>query len=219
MERQKRFSGESYPHGMCAFPFRLKGQGFFPGGDGLWRDDQHLEEPSQGTLPINGLMFVGNDFGTLAGYLKLRKNSFENPQTWKNLRERVRRARLPESEMFFTNAVMGLRTEGKALDKKDWGKDPLFPEFCREFFVYQVETMKPRLLVIFSTARATIETLIPGENLTSADPSVARVGSHTVLVLHTTHPYPDFGFSEERRERDVECLARAWAVATARVRS
>jgi len=30
MENEKRFNGAAYPVGMARFPFRLKGQGFFP---------------------------------------------------------------------------------------------------------------------------------------------------------------------------------------------
>ena len=120
--------------------------------------------------------------------------------------------------MFSTNAVMGLRTKGTALNKSDWGSHPIFLEFCREFFVYQVETLKPRLLVILGPiARSTIETLIPGKSTDNSGTRLARVGNHTVSVIHTTHPYGDFNFSEERRDRDAECMARAWEAATARL--
>ena len=32
MENKRRFQGLAYPSGMSVFPFRLGGQGFFPGG-------------------------------------------------------------------------------------------------------------------------------------------------------------------------------------------
>jgi hypothetical protein len=57
-----------YPEGMTRFPFRLTGQGFFPGGDGLWREDNQLHLPCSGFLPPSGIMFVGQDFGTLQSF-------------------------------------------------------------------------------------------------------------------------------------------------------
>ncbi len=72
MELEGRFAGDTYPVGMCAFPFHLTGQGFFPGGDGLWRADSDLALASSGLLPFGGLMFVGNDFGTLESYRRLQ---------------------------------------------------------------------------------------------------------------------------------------------------
>jgi hypothetical protein len=38
LENELRFHGEPYPDGLVAFPGVLQGQGFFPGGDGLWRE-------------------------------------------------------------------------------------------------------------------------------------------------------------------------------------
>jgi hypothetical protein len=75
---------------MSPFPFKLLGQGFFPGGDGLWRDDSALDQQSSGVLPIGGIVFLGNDFGTLTTYQKLRSKGFENPPTWRRLKERIR---------------------------------------------------------------------------------------------------------------------------------
>jgi uracil-DNA glycosylase len=216
MEHEKRFGGQSYPPGMCSFPFRLEGQGFFPGGDGLWRSDHQLDRPLSGVLPRDGLMFVGNDFGTLATYEKLK--SFENPPTWKNLKKRVRRAELLESTMFSTNAVMGLRTAGTALDKRSWERMPLFLKFCREFFVYQMETVAPQLVVVLGpVARTSVQALIQGEILQGLDLTVARVGRHTASFLYSSHPYGDFNFSDERKDQDAASLRNAWQVATARL--
>jgi hypothetical protein len=67
MEEEKRFNGKAYPEGMSVFPFRLAGQGFFPGGDGLWRDDTQLAASSPGLVSVGGIMFLGNDFGTCRG--------------------------------------------------------------------------------------------------------------------------------------------------------
>jgi hypothetical protein len=111
MENRRRFQGLAYPSGMSAFPLPLGGQRFFPGGDGLWRDDGKLDQNSDGMIPVGGIMFMGNDFGTLRSFLKLQKSGFENPSTWRNLKQRVRLAGIPHQAIFATNAVMGLRSE------------------------------------------------------------------------------------------------------------
>lgn len=210
MENERRFGGQPYPAGMAAFPFRLTGQGFFPGGDGLWRDDSQLEKPSLGLLPTGGVVFVGNDFGTLKTYDSLKQKRFENPPTWRNVKERVRRASLPIHLTFFTNAVMGLRGEGKALDKKSWMSMLGFPEFCREFFLFQIEILKPRLLVLLGPEAQFSFSKLAGTAL--ANNSVS-IGSVKAKVLPCTHPYGDFNFPEQRKKENAAELERAWQLA------
>jgi hypothetical protein len=209
MEKEKRFAGESYPQGMCSFPFKLQGQGFFPGGDGLWRGDQQLQEASSGILPTNGMMFVGNDFGTLATYVRLK--GFENPPTWKNLKKRVQRAELPERKIFCTNAIVGLRIGGTALEAKEWSRIPGFLDFCREFFVCQVEMMAPRLIVVMGPiARTSVETLIQTMCTHGGDLLTAKIGGHATWLMYSSHPYGDFNLSEQRRDQLAASLKNAW---------
>lgn len=100
MENQRRFHGLAYPEGQGPFPFKLTGQGFFPSGDGLWREDNELSVESSKKIRREGVMFLGNDFGTLRSYESLRLKGFENPVTWKNLKSRVRRAKIPPNYAF-----------------------------------------------------------------------------------------------------------------------
>ena len=199
MEAERRFDGQAYPPGMSPFPFRLTGQGFFPGGDGLWRSETELHRPSSGLLPVGGAVFVGNDFGTLPSFRKLRSKGFENPLTWKHLKERIRRAGLPPSQMFFTNAIMGLRSSNgaRALDKRIWANDPAFIDFCGKFFAYQMAVLRPRLVVILGPT--TKSTLIAFD----APPTAC---------FCTSHPYGDFNFSESRKSADAEALRTAWDI-------
>lgn len=210
MENEKRFDGHAYPSGMAAFPFRLAGQGFFPGGDGLWRDDSQLDMPSRGLLPSGGIVFVGNDFGTLKTYAALKQRGYENPPTWRNVKERARRANLPTQLTFFTNAVMGLRGEGKAVDRKSWISMPGFPEFCREFFLFQIETLKPRLLVLLGPEAQSSFSKLAG---TVFDNGAVSIGNQKTIVLSCTHPYGDFNFPEQRKKKDAAELERAWQMA------
>lgn len=197
LEQERRFDGDPYPKGMCPFPFRLQGQGFFPGGDGLWREEGELHLESSGQLPRNGIMFIGNDFGTVKSYSKLVSRRFENPPTWKHIKVRIQKAELPVEATFFTNAILGLREEGTALTKKSWQKLPRFSEFCGEFLQYQFAILEPRLVVIMGPdAKDAFDTFAKN-----------KYRGHT---LYTGHPYADFGLSIERRVYDIEALRNAW---------
>lgn len=211
MEDEKRFDGCAYPAGMSCFPFQLTGQGFFPGGDGLWRNEAQLAQPSPGLVAVGGIMFLGNDFGTCKSYERLRKKGYENPLTWKHVKQRIGRAGLPSSRTFFTNAVMGLRNEGTALDKKDWEGVPRFKAFCRQFLVYQIETLHPKLIVVMGQVpRMTLDSLAVGATIASGRFPKMRVGSRETTVYFSTHPYGDFNFDEERKSRDGAELRDAW---------
>jgi hypothetical protein len=217
MELEKRFNGQSYPIGMCPFPFRLLGQGFFPGGDGLWRDDSKMAEGSDGLLAVNGLMFLGNDFGTIKSYERYRSIGFEDPtKTWKRIKDRVLRADLPTSITFFTNAVMGLRKGGTALEKRDWDREPRFTSFCREFLTFQIETLRPLLVVVMGpTPQKTLNSLEVAQVLSLDKFPRMRIGNHTTRAYFSTHPYGDFNFNEGRRIRNATELREAWNCALA----
>jgi hypothetical protein len=201
MEREQRFEGAAYPVGMAPFPFRLKGQGFFPGGDGLWREEGHISEASGGNVRHDGILFLGNDFGTLTSYKKLQRNGYENVPTWRHIKKRAIAAKLPVQALFFTNTVLGLREEGTALTKQSWKKMPKFAEFCGEFLRFQIQTVKPRLVVVMGPdARESFDAF-----------GKASFGGK---VLYTTHPYADFNFTPERLAADVNLLSDAWQAAS-----
>lgn len=216
MEKERRFEGSAYPEGLCTFPFKLKGQGFFPGGDGLWRQDSQLQFASPGTIRQRGVMFLGNDFGTLKTYETLRSNGYENPPTWRNLKSRIRRANIPTDFAFFTNSVLGLRSAAgsKALDKRAWHSSPQFARFCQDFLCFQVEALAPRLIVVLGpNARSSLEAF--GVPISAEMTSLARIGGHQTLLHCTTHPYGDFNFSESRKAEDAAGLHLAWQQASA----
>jgi hypothetical protein len=200
MEREHRFDGKKYPTGMCPFPFRLVGQGFFPGGDGLWRPDDKLSAKNNGGLPIGGVLFLRNDFGTVATYRKLENSGYENPPTWRHIKERIRAAQISVEATFFTNAIVGLREEGTALTKKSWQTMPKVAEFCGEFLRFQLDTLRPRLTVIMGPdARVAFDKFVKA--------------AYKGQTLVTGHPYADFGLTAERRAADIRQLSSAWASA------
>jgi hypothetical protein len=83
LEAELRFAGKPYPDGMAPFPGRLTGQGFFPGGDGLWRDDSRIKLSSTSSFPVGGIMFLGNDFGTLQTFEKTMRTSSGGSPQWR----------------------------------------------------------------------------------------------------------------------------------------
>jgi hypothetical protein len=199
MEGEHRFGGREYPLGTVKFPFYLKGQGFFAGGDGLWRDDDNLESESDGVLPSGGIVFIGNDFGSLSGFKRLTRG-FENPLTWRNLKARVRAANLPTELTFFTNAFVGLRESGRALDSREWSQMPLFCSYCTEFLTFQLEQLSPKLVVLMGPkSQESFDALIRKSSLVKS-----------FQILKTGHPYADFSLSDARKLQDVRLLANAW---------
>lgn len=197
LENEKRFGGRAYPEGMCSFPFRLTGQGFFPGGDGLWRDDSRLAESNPGALPEAGVVFIGNDFGTLNSFRKLQARGYENVPTWRHVKARVIRAGIPPKSTFFTNAIVGLRQNGNALDKRSWQSMPEFASFCGEFLRFQLSKLNPRLAVVMGPDAGTAFRSFIG-------------GNCACRVLFARHPYADFGLETDVLEAEIAALTEAW---------
>jgi uracil-DNA glycosylase len=160
-------------------------------------------------------VFVGNDFGTLQSYERLRKKGYENPPTWRHIKQRVRDAHLPQELTFFTNAVLGLRIEGKALDEKGWGKRPDFAKFCRTFLVYQIEMLRPKLVVVLGQqSRPIVESLTVEESIYDGQvtPRRTKIGNHTTAICCTTHPFGD-NFKPDRKAQEAVLLRAAWTFA------
>jgi uracil-DNA glycosylase len=228
LEAELRFAGKPYPDGMAPFPGRLTGQGFFPGGDGLWRDDSRIKLSSISPFPVGGIMFLGNDFGTLQTFEKTLRTGYENVLTWRNLKKRLTAAGIPGDVGFYTNAVLGLRTDKKAIDYLDWSRHPEFCQFCGDFLRLQLEAMKPHLLVVLgqrprdticSTLATEIPDITPWRNRDLSSMEVAETirvveWRGMRLVLHvTSHPYSDFAKDDAGKAEIADRLKRAWELA------
>ena len=151
LEMQRRFDGKCYPQGLARFPGVLTGQGFFPGGDGLWRTKPQDGPPH--SFPVDGVMILGNDFGCAdnddprsPGFNQCLARGYEDPPTWR-IKDTLRSAGVPGTECFFTNSYLGLR-EGRSSTGRTPGlADGRFQVMCREFFDYQLEIQRPRLII------------------------------------------------------------------------
>lgn len=211
LESAALFGGRPYPNGIEPFPATLPGQGFFPGGDGLWRDaaSTALRLPSPNAFPLNGIMFLGNDFGTLAQFRRLKTH--ENPVTWRMLRQRLAIAGIPGKLGFFTNAYLGLRSDRAAID--DPIEDPDFSELCANFLKVQISHQSPKLIVVLGPRPTMLFDKAFGlpERPVGTTQKVA-CGGLVVTVVTVKHPYCD-QFKREPLHSQTEgrTLQSAWA--------
>ena len=138
-----------YPLGVTAVPEQIQGTSFFPGGTGLWCG----EAGKLPAFPNGGVMVLGHDFHSVAGYERSRENEAENLRTptWRHLLPLLSRASIPLERCFFTNVYMGLR-EGQATTGPFPGSaSPEFVERCQKFFLLQLAAQRPALILALGT--------------------------------------------------------------------
>ena len=241
LERLEK-AGLPYPEGdegMAPFPGRLTGQGFFPGGDGLWRDDPKDTNPPP--VPIGGILYLGNDFGRVDTFESILERGYETDgnSTWNNLKMRIEEAQKRNTDVcgqlgFYTNAVLGLRNSGKAKDDRPWLKpkwlkdSDKFAVSCRTFLEFQLETIKPRLVVIlgppprfalcFPTPMIQELAVWKSKELSQIVPE-KRIQSgvlqgRKITFLLARHPsWERANHRPELVAEDAQLLAKAWSIA------
>jgi uracil-DNA glycosylase len=198
LESHGRFEGKPYPRGLIEFPWELTGRGFFPGGDGLWREAASIKGPALYSFPFEGIMFVGQDFGSLGKYPpQERPWELDNVATWKFLVKRIEESKIPADRSFFTNALLGLREKGPTIGQNQCLRDtPEYEQMCRSFLSYQIEIQDPRLIVIFRSVQpqfyspmfSDVCTIDGRPNLKNA----TCVGRKRIILI-TPHPSSDHG--------------------------
>lgn len=133
-----------YPRGVVAVPEPIAGTAFFPGGLGLWLEEDNAHQP----LPKD-FMIVGQDFNTLATYERARILGSEanSSATWRNIRKIFPELNIPLTDCFFTNIYMGLRAEGRETGRFPGARDRNFVERCAAFFRRQMEAVQPKIIL------------------------------------------------------------------------
>lgn len=136
---------EPYPLGVSSVPEQIAGTSFFPGGTGLWCE----AAPDVPPLPVGGVMVLGHDFHSRAGYEWSRRNIAENlnSPTWRHLRSLLQAVPIAPETCFFTNVYMGLRDGKATMGRFPGSRDPAFIERCRLFFIRQLQVQRPRLIL------------------------------------------------------------------------
>ena len=139
-----------YPNSMVIIKNEIKGRAFFPGGNGTFNNDTNLNDKS--------IMVLGQDFDSLKNYeksLKLQLEKIETNPTWKNILLFLKELNINPERCFFTNAILGVRNSEKATGKSPAFKDEIFINNCRNFFLYQVELQKPKIILVLGIHVAT----------------------------------------------------------------
>jgi uracil-DNA glycosylase len=158
IERLRQF-GE-YPAGVRAIDEgrRVPGTAFFPSGNGLW-DHAGFLPP----LPQRPLMLLGHNFGDVEALKEAAKRGMEDLSgpTWRNLLRLLADADVSPHRCFFTNALMGLKDDGKGCTGK-LSDDPDYRQRCRDFLGYQIEVLRPGcILALGDDAKDMLERLSP----------------------------------------------------------
>ena len=146
-----------YPPGVIAVPGRIPGTAFFPGGAGLWDVDPTAVPPTLPPLPIGGVMVLGHDFHSEAGFLasldqrtevpRVRERGYRIAPTWIALQRLFAEAAIPLHACFFTNAYMGLRAGAQTTGRFPGARDSGFVVRCQQFFLRQMAVQRPALIL------------------------------------------------------------------------
>ena len=137
---------EPWPAGVVPIPKRIGGTAFFPGGAGLWGAVPGEPLPP---MPIGGVMILGHDFHSEAAFERSFQSGSEylRGPTWGSLLKLLAAVSLVPERCFFTNAYMGLRQGDATTGRFPGSRDKNFVERCRQFFLLQLEELRPRLIL------------------------------------------------------------------------
>lgn len=135
-----------YPTGVVAVPRPIPGRAFFPGGYGLWSAKAGTPLPP---LPVGGVMILGHDFHSEAGYSESLRLGAERDSlpTWTNLRTLLHEANISPERCFFTNFYVGLRRGTATTGRFPGAGDRDFAEHCSQFIIEQVKLLRPRVVL------------------------------------------------------------------------
>ena len=134
---------EPYPLGVRAIERVIPGTAFFPGGDGLWKEEGPVP------FPFGGVMVVGHNFDTVKGYsvsLKKGKENMHGP-TWGRTLMLLQASGIDPRACFFTNFFMGLIAGDKATGTFPGQKEVDFVRRCQQYFLLQTTLMNPRMII------------------------------------------------------------------------
>jgi len=127
-------------------PEPIPGLAFFPGGYGLWGSSAGQLLPP---LPVGGVMVLGHDFHSKAGFDASRDNGGERPTlpTWRNLLPLLREVSIGPERCFFTSLYMGLRAGTATTGVFPGAADPEFVAHCQRFLLEQLRAQRPSLVL------------------------------------------------------------------------
>jgi hypothetical protein len=135
-----------YPHGVLEIRDRIRGLSFFPGGNGLYNAQ---DNPPLPPFPTGGVMVLGHDFDSKAGYEKSKTRGRESDTgpTWRGLSNVLEVAGINRERCFFTNFFVGLREGSKNTGRFPGARDRPFVDHCASFLILQLNAQRPSLVL------------------------------------------------------------------------
>lgn len=132
---------EPYPDLVSGIDTMIDITAFFPGGKGLWIEEESEVFPS--------ILVLGQDFATEKEYERMLKNKINDTDgpTWRNLRKLFLEANVELLDCFFSNVFIGLRKTDSMMGKFPGFKDQGFVSRNIEFLLFQINTIKPKLII------------------------------------------------------------------------
>jgi len=185
---------EPYPDNVAPITTMIDRTAFFPGGKGLWLENKSDIFPS--------VLVLGQDFSTLKDYLEILSgdtNDLDCP-TWRNLIKLFVQAGINLDECFFSNVFMGLRRTESNVGRFPGFKDKEFIKRNIEFLSFQVEVIKPKLIITLGKFSPAILGNLSSEDLLTWKTAKAfndieepikfnvKIGSHQCNCVALVHP-------------------------------
>ena len=137
----KIYKVEPYPNSVASVTKMINNTAFFPGGRGLWMENETVVFPS--------ILVLGQDFSNEKEYLKMlsnNSNDLDGP-TWRNLIKLFNQADINLCDCFFSNVFMGLRKTESMIGKFPGFNDKEFFQRNLEFLRYQIDVVKPKVII------------------------------------------------------------------------
>ena len=172
-----------YPYSMQKIGGELmKGRAFFPGGKGTLDNSDMISNKR--------IMILGQDQDNEENYKKNIVRGGENVETgktWQNIRLFLKTVGIDENDRFFTNAIMGVRKNGKNTGRSPAFADKEYIAQCRKFLLYQIETQKPKLILVLGLRVAEFLSDLFLDNILSENwskiPNYKQIDSQNLQVL------------------------------------
>lgn len=150
---------KTYPNQMRKVRNGISGLAFFPGGRGLFnKNDTSISDKE--------IMILGQDFDTLEKYRAAENKDEEDIKkntTWRNLNRFLEEANIPLTNCFFTNSIMGVRLSDNASGASPGFKDDVFVKQCQDFFLFQLNIQKPKVIFVLGLRVARFLSNLSGE--------------------------------------------------------
>ena len=141
---QKLNTISDYPDGVVAVHGRIEGTSFFPGGDGLWRQDGENAD-----LKIGGVMIVGHNFDNVTGFdysLSMGSEPITCP-TWRNIAKLLKESEVKLEDCYFTNFYVGLMQSESNVGIFPGSKSDTFKKKCLDLLEYQIAIQQPSVIL------------------------------------------------------------------------